>query len=405
MIYVCDAIMGAGKSSAAIWHMNHADGRFVYLTPYLSEVGRVVESCKERNFRQPVSLDAGTGGKTQDFYRLLYAGENIASTHAMFGRVDPETIRSIKSFNYDLILDEVYNVLQGTTTRRRDINDAIKSGCLSVEDNGMLAWVDKEYDGTAFSFLRREIHRMKIMRMPNGDGLTVLFPPEIFDAFRDVYIMTYMFESSLMRCYFDMCGIEYTYVWPKKADDHYELSFEPQPDPPYTRELIDRVHIVEEAKLNDVGKGKTALSVSWYEREGMNGDGVNRLRKNLRTFLRRCGSSDYHNLMWCCFKDFRDYVRDNGTKSGFVPVGTRATNAYAAKTDVAYLVNVFFNPYLKSAIQSNGVDVDEDGYALSELIQWVWRSAIRNGKEITVYIPSERMRELLKNWLYELAIT
>ena len=46
-----------------------------------------------------------------------------------------------------------------------------------------------------------------------------------------------------------------------------------------------------------------------------------------------------------------------------------------------------------------GVSVDEDTWALSELIQWVFRSAIRENKEINVYIPSERMRNLLVEWL------
>lgn len=41
-------------------------------------------------------------------------------------------------------------------------------------------------------------------------------------------------------------------------------------------------------------------------------------------------------------------------------------------------------------------------YALSILIQWVFRSAIRNGKKIKIYIPSERMRYLLKEWIQNL---
>ena len=45
----------------------------------------------------------------------------------------------------------------------------------------------------------------------------------------------------------------------------------------------------------------------------------------------------------------------------------------------------------------------DDEYALSEMIQWIWRSAIRDGKEIWVYIPSRRMRELLKKWLLDLS--
>ena len=45
------------------------------------------------------------------------------------------------------------------------------------------------------------------------------------------------------------------------------------------------------------------------------------------------------------------------------------------------------------------IKVDENSYALSELLQWIWRSQIRNGEPITIYIPSKRMRESLKNFL------
>lgn len=401
MIYVCDSIMGSGKSSAAIWHMNHTEGRYVYMTPYLSEVNRVVRQCADRKFQQPRGNQDGTGGKTRDFYRLLLAGENVASTHAMFGRIDPETVDVIRHSNYDLVLDEVYNVMQGTTDRREDLEIAIKAGLIEVED-GWLKWIGDEYGGLVFEKMRTEIHKMKVMQAKNGDTMAVLFPPEIFEAFRDVYILTYMFDSSLMRCYFDMCGIKYQKVWPKKVDDHYELCFEEQPVPEYTRYLFRRIHIVENDRINDVGAKRAALSASWYAREGAHGEGVDRLRKDLRTFRRRFGCGDYKKFMWCCFKDYRDYVADKNTTYGFVPVGIRATNEYASRTDVAYLVNVFFNPYLKQAIVSNGVEPDEDGYALSEMIQWVWRSAIRNGRDINLYVPSVRMRGMFKKWLYSL---
>ena len=47
----------------------------------------------------------------------------------------------------------------------------------------------------------------------------------------------------------------------------------------------------------------------------------------------------------------------------------------------------------------NNISVDEDGFALSEMLQFIWRSAIREGKDIWVYIPSIRMRNLLKQWI------
>ena len=38
-------------------------------------------------------------------------------------------------------------------------------------------------------------------------------------------------------------------------------------------------------------------------------------------------------------------------------------------------------------------------YALSEMIQWIFRSRIRNNEDINIYIPSSRMRNLLIEFL------
>ena len=46
-------------------------------------------------------------------------------------------------------------------------------------------------------------------------------------------------------------------------------------------------------------------------------------------------------------------------------------------------------------------NIEENKYALSYLIQWLFRSAIRDDKPINIYIPSRRMRELLISWLNE----
>ena len=37
------------------------------------------------------------------------------------------------------------------------------------------------------------------------------------------------------------------------------------------------------------------------------------------------------------------------------------------------------------------------------MVQWIWRSAIRDGDEIYIYIPSKRMRTLLINWMESLS--
>ena len=58
-------------------------------------------------------------------------------------------------------------------------------------------------------------------------------------------------------------------------------------------------------------------------------------------------------------------------------------------------------PDVKNFFISQGIPLDEDRFATSMMVQWIFRSAIRDGKDISVYIPSERMRNLLKKWISE----
>jgi hypothetical protein len=78
----------------------------------------------------------------------------------------------------------------------------------------------------------------------------------------------------------------------------------------------------------------------------------------------------------------------------------KATDDYKHKTALAYLVNRFQSPIVEGYFRDRGVPTREDLFALTELIQWIWRSAIRGKppKEIQLYLPSERMRDILIRW-------
>ena len=58
-------------------------------------------------------------------------------------------------------------------------------------------------------------------------------------------------------------------------------------------------------------------------------------------------------------------------------------------------------PDVKQFVDHYNIEFDEDLFSLSALLQWIWRSQIRDGKPIEIYIPSERMRILLKVWMGE----
>ena len=83
----------------------------------------------------------------------------------------------------------------------------------------------------------------------------------------------------------------------------------------------------------------------------------------------------------------------------FVSLNARATNMFANRYNLAYMVNRFLQPYYKKFFAARNISIDEETYALSEMIQWIWRSRIRNGEPINLYVPSKRMRDLLIAWL------
>ena len=80
-------------------------------------------------------------------------------------------------------------------------------------------------------------------------------------------------------------------------------------------------------------------------------------------------------------------------------MGTKATNMYATTSVVAFTANLFTHPFIDQLLMKRNVVVDAQKFALSEMIQWIYRSRIRNGESIVVYVPSKRMRNLLERWL------
>lgn len=119
--------------------------------------------------------------------------------------------------------------------------------------------------------------------------------------------------------------------------------------------------------------------------------------------MRNLFGAKSNQCLWTTFKDTEEVLAGKGFKKAFLPCNARATNEYADRKYLAYLVNRFMDPNIKLYFTSHGVEVDEDAWALSEMIQWIWRSAIRKGEEIWIYMPSSRMRGLLQKWIAEVS--
>ena len=415
-ITVVDSPCGYGKSSWAIQYMNdNEDISFIYITPFLDEVKRIKEECTRRIFKEPIQ---NGNGKMENLLTLLSEGTNIATTHALFKNMDERCIQYLKNNEYVLIMDEVVDVVQEVDIKKDDIDMLIRDGKIKVLDDNRIIWIEENYDG---SFNKYKLH------LKNGDCylfqnsiIMWTFPTKILKLFKHTYILTYLFEGSLQCNYYQMNDIKYEYKSVRKIEK--EALGEPRPRyelcefyiPKIGLELRNKIHIYE-GKLNDIGKSKdkriNPLSKSWYEKKGKTNERCELIKNNMYNyFFNICKSKSQEN-MWVTFKDYKSKCGGKGFKGRdikmadgsikytcFVPLNSRATNEFRHKKYLAYGINRFMSPILKNFFLSKGVEVDEEMYVLSEFIQWIWRSAIRDGNDIYIYIPSERMRSILNKY-------
>lgn len=396
-VTIIDSIMGSGKTSWSINKMNNDDKHnYIYITPYLNEVQRIKQQCNNKKFYEPLNIGSG---KLDSLHTLLLNNRNIASTHALFKMSTNETIELIKANSYILILDEVMDVIEQVPLKKDDLKLLLDNEMIYIDENNnnMVIWnndkleLSTKYDDIKQMCLNRNIY------MVNNTLFMWTFPVDIFKAFKEVYILTYLFDGQIQRYYYDLYNINYEYKSIHKTDNNYILS---DYITNYDMDNIrNRINIIED-NINLVGSNKYALSSSWFKNE-KNKLLIKQLKNNTYNYFTNKikGQSKYN--MWTTFKADRSKLSGKGYMRGFVTLTARATNEYMDKYNLAYLSNIFLNPLIKQFFIDRNIKVNEEIYALSELLQWIWRSRIRkdNNDYINLYIPSSRMRNLLKDWL------
>ncbi|AKR34233.1 DEAD/DEAH box helicase family protein [Bacillus cereus] len=412
-VKIIDSIMGTGKTSWAIQYMNEAPSykKFIYITPFKTEVERVIASCKDRIFVQPENKKGGT--KLASLKNYILNGKDIVSTHALFQRMDSGLIELIKAKGYSLILDEAMNVIEQEKISKDDLQlllsatNKVGEPLIIVDKNGFVQWNDSDYKEGQFTKIRNLAEANNLMIYDNV-AMYWTFPVEAFKAFEEVYVLTYMFDGQIQRYYYDLFKVRYAYHSVGTINGKYELiPYVPlhKENKAHLKELINIFYSTTRDKtdLNKIGEGRYAFSVS--KLEGLIKD--NHLKKlikdNAYNFYRHKCKANSNDVMWTTFLGDKDAIKKAITpknlKKQFVSVTMRATNDYADKSVCIYLANMFMNPIIKRFFTSKGVEVNQDLFALSELLQWVFRSRVRKGEKIQLYIPSERMRTLLEQYL------
>lgn len=401
--------MGSGKTSWSIQHINESPFENVlYITPFLNEVERIIENTN-RDFKQP-SYKGGT--KLQNLNELLACQYDIASTHELFKKLTDESREYIQNGHYTLILDEVLSAIDPYDDIKKDDMKLLQdSGCIAIDEDGFVIWnQDKADYDTQYNRIKILAENKSLLYV-NQKLLLWRYPPEIFTLFDNVYILTYLFDASILKNYFDLYHIQYMKKSIVHENDKYVLSDFYIPDTKKYSPLID----IYNGKMNtNIAQKQNGLSSTWFKIQSKsNNKIIQQLKSNLKNYFLNILKAKSDTIMWTSFKDYQSKLRGKGYAKefkteqlkevdkayGFLACNARATNKYAECYNLAYCVNIYLHPAISQFFYQKGIKVDEDLYGLSEMIQWIWRSRIRNGEKINIYIPSVRMRTLLKSWL------
>ena len=419
-IFVVDSLMGTGKTSWAIQEIEaNPDKAYIYCTPFLDEIERI-QNLSDRQFYSPIRMD---GRKLNGFNHLLSQGKNIALTHSTFSNADTDTLTHLSQGKYTLILDEVidilvdYNEISYEKIKKGDIKLLRDEGFISCDRYGKVSWMKKSYPDSKFADVERMAKNGNLYFLDDS-MLVWQFPPQIFELFEQVFVLTYMFDGSMLKPYFQYHKINYELKSIYRENDIYKLVPYRQEDRHAYKSLI---HIYNNPAMNNYPDSD--LSKAFYRKAcNTSSNRIKKLKNNLFNFFRNIMKAKAQNILWTCPKDFykklkgRGYTftrkprkneseKDKKKAQCFLACNAKATNDFRDRNVLAYACNIYCNPYIeryfKNKNESDGTEIgiDTDKFALSCMLQWIWRSSIRDKKPIDIYIPSTRMRTLLINWL------
>lgn len=422
-VKIVEALCGCGKTHWMIEQMRQMfksdpTQSFMFISPYLDEAGdmddpkpkegRCRENAPEMDFQIPSSKD---GTKMEHLQKLLFEGANISMTHALFMKIGYEQVELIERQGYIIVIDEVIEKVELHEKSKeftQDIKSLISSDIIKVCDNGKLEWVGIKLN--AFQE-EHELCEQGVLYLHNDKLLIKRYSSLVYERAKQVYVLTYLFEGSPMRVWFNINGIEYEYVEADlyRSNEDRKAAILPliyiEPD---DRDIMSVVKATKH----------TTFTSSWYKRY-MSHDNPRYLstikKVGERLYLRwyKQNGNKPPSIMYTCFKDYRDKMATKGTKRGdateverrehFVSKSARATNQHADRNHLIYWVSVYPHvsiiTYLNSFVEPEQ-ELDQEMYALSEMIQWVFRSAIRNDEPIKLFIASPRMKKLFTDWLH-----
>lgn len=279
-------------------------------------------------------------------------------------------------------------------------------GYVDVDDFGKVTatekW-DEVVDEVSDTLDPRLYHLAKADALYVVDGTFYLWclPPELVTSGRTITIYSYLANGALMLAYLRRLGVQFEHVRDLVAERRFRET---------AKKLIAIKTIRSLEGMSFSYTGQTTKKESKEERS-KRAKKVAKALMNIRQ--RELADTPLETVMITCAKE--NWFHKPGSerskagpyaansrmfnKVNWVANTTRGTNQFIHCRTAIYLWDQHLNPYVRRWLGLGDDRLADDQYAITELIQWLYRTGVRRGEPITVYIPSARMRRLLTSWL------
>lgn len=409
--------MSSGKTTAVMdWMKSNPEELYMFVAPSLDEAeSRVPDYCEELYFQSP-STELHEN-KSQHLLDLLKSGTNISTTHHLFSNMREQHLQVIKDKGYIVVVDENVDLVESYNGKvtKKDLELLIKSKSLYVDTNnlGQLVWLDEDDDNFKYNKLRSKCRANQVFSAKRSDTMLVtLLPLSLIHSAKRFIVITYLFEGSVMNIYLKSMGFTFkpfTEVKLRYTDEQIKVA---------AREMIKISSTKSVDAVMDYGQ-----SHRWYTTgKGGSKGNLKEIASAIRSVY-RLHSKAKERVLVTCPKDLIEppHKAKNGRsiKDAKVPLqqlwldsGCKGTNNYKDRDVVIYCYNKYPNSPVNNWMVDWGMGgIDYDTYALSEMVQFIWRSCIRDmkldeggnligGKPLHLYITNRRMLNIFKEWLY-----
>lgn len=398
-IEVLDALPGCGKTHAIFTYMsNNQDKPWLYLSPLKDEIdNRVLKEANRVGMDFVIPDEGSDSTKTEQIFNMLKEGKNIACTHNLMLRFQDRHIEKIIKHSYRVVCDEELNLISGYNIRKEDREFLIKHNLIKVVDEkGMIEFTDPDMDTEArYGDVKRLADMGCLFAAKRSTGILVCqLSTKLIIAADRFILLSYSYEGSIMFTFLSLHGFGY------KPFNEVSLYRSEQNIKDKLKELLTLIETPSVKKI----RRKYPLSKSWWE-NSPKAHQEEVIKAMISVFSNsKLSSSD---LFYTLPKN--RVIKEDGKstalnvkhlqKNNFLACSIRATNEYADKKLAIHAYSLHPNQSVKTYLQDLGHECNDSVYALTTLIQWLWRGCIRKEEPMQVAILSDRMNSIFLDWL------